>query len=292
MVTIAIVDQSFPMDSNHNNDELGAMNVNIFRKNCEDFPKCRRAGDVIRLQEAGIQVSWFLLIVRERLRFFLKKSPQDYREKVQLLGRTTTKIDVFSCDHSGTTPTFLLNGNEVELQLDELQRFRDLWDWGQKRIATQVISKPLNSFKLSETASIEEAGDCTAMICGIFETSLLSNSQMPKGFLRIWDGTGAPRSDPLPEKSPTALAGIEHGDPPSEALVALHSTVELLNTSPYKRETAKFLSDILSVCGRVVNVAVWETPHWDFVKSNFKIGDFIRFRNVLKGTLDNGITCT
>ncbi len=57
MVTIAIVDQSFPMDSNHNNDELGAMNVNIFRKNCEDFPKCRRAGDVIRLQEAGIQVS-------------------------------------------------------------------------------------------------------------------------------------------------------------------------------------------------------------------------------------------
>ena len=73
MVTIAIVDQSFPMDSNHNNDELGAMNVNIFRKNCEDFPKCRRAGDVIRLQEAGIQVSWFLLIGRERLRFFLKK---------------------------------------------------------------------------------------------------------------------------------------------------------------------------------------------------------------------------
>jgi hypothetical protein len=59
MVTIAIVDQSLPNDSSHNGDELCAMNVNIFRKNCEDFPKCRRAGDVIRLQEAGIQVSWY-----------------------------------------------------------------------------------------------------------------------------------------------------------------------------------------------------------------------------------------
>jgi Telomeric single stranded DNA binding POT1/CDC13 len=57
MVTITIVDQSLSKESSHNGDELCAMNINIFRKNCKDFPKCRRAGDVIRLQEAGIQVS-------------------------------------------------------------------------------------------------------------------------------------------------------------------------------------------------------------------------------------------
>jgi hypothetical protein len=210
---------------------------------------------------------------------------------VQLLGRTTTKIDVFSCDYTSKNPTFLLNGMEAVLPTDELETFRVLWDWGQKRIATQAISKPLNSFKLSETASIEEAGDCTAMICGLFETSLPPNSQMPRGFVRVWDGTGTPCSDPLPEKCTAALAGIAHGDPPSEALVVLHSTVEFLNNTPYKSKMTKFLSEIFSVCGRVMNIAIWEAPHWDFVKSNFKIGDFIRFRNVLKGTFDNGLIC-
>jgi hypothetical protein len=217
---------------------------------------------------------------------------QDYLEKVQLLGRTTTKIDVFGCDYSCTTPKFHFNGNDAVLQTEEMKPFRDLWDWGQERIAKTATGKPANSFKLSETASIDEAGDCTAMICGLFETSFLANVQMPRGFLRVWDGTGAPYSDPLPEKCIAALAGIKDGDPPREALVALHSTVELLNNSKYNTETNQLLSEIISVCGRVINVAIWESPHWEFVKVNFKIGDFIRFRNVFKGTLDNGLICT
>lgn len=175
---------------------------------------------------------------------------------------------------------------------DEDEYLQTFWDWGQERIATRPTLKRMQRIKLSEVATMDEPGDCTAMVCGLFETQRLSDSPIPRGFLRLWDGTGPPSSDPLPSQGPAALAMIANGDPPSEALVALHSTIGTLNNSPYRTETTRVLSEVVSVCGRVVNVAVWESHHWDFVKRNMRVGDFIRQRNVDRGTLANGLICT
>lgn len=64
-------------------------------------------------------------------------------------------------------------------------------------------------------------------------------------------------------------------DPPSETLIAISKIKEC-------RDNRKPLIIPDRLCGRVVNVAVWEEPHWDTVTidNNVKIGDFIRLRNV------------
>ena len=66
MMTVAIVDQSLPTDDNQYGDGFRAVQVNIFRKNCEDLPKIRRAGDLLRLKDAGIQVRCCFLVKRTR----------------------------------------------------------------------------------------------------------------------------------------------------------------------------------------------------------------------------------
>jgi len=46
-----------------------------------------------------------------------------------------------------------------------------------------------------------------------------------------------------------------------------------------------------AVCGRVVNVAVWEDPSWDLVDASVRIGAFIRLRNVEDRTMASGFRC-
>ena len=210
---------------------------------------------------------------------------------MQLLGRTTTKVHVFSPDQSSLTLAFECDADGAKIVAEEKEYLETLWDWGQERMATKPTMKRAQRIKLSEVASMEEAGDCTAMVCGLYETQRISDSAIPRGYLRLWDGTGAPSSDPLPPQIPVDYTMSATGDPPTQAMVALHLTIGTLNNSPYRTETTVALSEVVSVCGRVVNLAVWESPHWDFSKRNFNVGDFIRLRNVGKGTLNTGLTC-
>ena len=145
---------------------------------------------------------------------------------MQLLGRSTTKVTVFSRDQSSST--FQCDADGTRIAADEHETLVRLWNWGQERIATKPTIRRTQRIKLSEVVSMEEPGDCTAMVCGLVESPrIVDNSPiiiMPRGYLRLWDGTGAPSSDPLPV--PSAMAMIAYGDPPTEALVALHSTIE------------------------------------------------------------------
>jgi hypothetical protein len=56
LISVALVDQSLPVVED-DDDTLHIMNVNIFRKNRIDLPKIHNAGDLLRLHDAGIQVS-------------------------------------------------------------------------------------------------------------------------------------------------------------------------------------------------------------------------------------------
>jgi hypothetical protein len=91
---------------------------------------------------------------------------------------------------------FHFDGEDIHFSLDETDMFTSLWEWGQRRLATKSTLKRSLRFKLSEGAYIEEAGDSTVMICGMYESPFPTNRQFPQGYIRVWDGTGAPMSDP------------------------------------------------------------------------------------------------
>ena len=75
-------------------------------------------------------------------------------------------------------------------------------------------------------------------------------------------------------------------DPPSTALVSLSKIKE-------SREGRPPLPVVKRLCGRVVNVAIWEEPHWSILtKSGTRAGRFVRLRNVHEGFFDDvGLNC-
>ena len=59
MISISIVDPSLPTtDDDQSEEGLHTITVNVFRKKRNDLPCVRQVGDLIRLQDAGIQVSY------------------------------------------------------------------------------------------------------------------------------------------------------------------------------------------------------------------------------------------
>ena len=75
-----------------------------------------------------------------------------------------------------------------------------------------------------------------------------------------------------------------NNDPPSEALVAISKIKECRDGRPP-------LTIPQRLCGRVMNVAIWETSHWNLV-GHLKVGEFIRLRNVKESFFPEiGIRC-
>ena len=83
-----------------------------------------------------------------------------------------------------------------------------------------------------------------------------------------------------------ALAPVEaNNDPPSEALVAISKLKEGRDGHPP-------LTIPQRLCGRVMNVVVWENSHWNQVAPHLNIGDFVRLRNVKESFFPEiGIRC-
>jgi len=76
--------------------------------------------------------------------------------------------------------------------------------------------------------------------------------------------------------------------------------VERIHAETAGNTTGKESSDITmtppkSLCGRVINVAIWEKPQWDLITSShdsISIGKFIRLRNVNEECLpSSGLRC-
>lgn len=107
--------------------------------------------------------------------------------------------------------------------------------------------------------------------------------------------------DSLPIDTSDAHDSVVNGDPPVEALVSIASVVHALSSvaravndssaQSNQPSDAFMLEAPECLYGRVVNVAVWEGPHWDLVSLVVRIGTFIRLRNVEDKTMGSGFRC-
>jgi hypothetical protein len=99
-------------------------------------------------------------------------------------------------------------------------------------------------------------GDLTCLVTAVIATPpehLKGPNPVPFGYLRVWDGTGPSRTDDVPVNSLAAQAALASGDPGPDALKSVISLVKDFDTS--KKKNAALPP---ALCGRVVNVAVWE----------------------------------
>jgi hypothetical protein len=200
--------------------------------------------------------------------------------------RGNTQIDIIN---RKLTPELSYHTEDgTSFSSDEVVWMESIWKWGQERISTKTTMKHSLRCTLSDLFSKEVAGDCTTMVCGYYEVSPLTGVQLPKGYLRVWDGTGLSISDPLPQITQSSMAMIKSGDPPQKAIVSLYFSIMNLNKDSFGYDTEK-LNEIRCVCGQVVNLAIWETPHWEYITSHIKVGNFIRLQNVQKELLNNNI---
>ncbi|GMI06572.1 hypothetical protein TrLO_g3163 [Triparma laevis f. longispina] len=124
-------------------------------------------------------------------------------------------------------------------------------------------------------------GDLTCLVTAVIPNPDQADRNTPFGFLRVWDGSGKSQSDPLPAESPFAKDAIAKGDPGVDAMISVHSA------SKSRKQKAP-----PSLCGRVVNVAVWEAPHWEYITNGWmggpKIaaGAWVRLRNIWDSTMN------
>ena len=85
----------------------------------------------------------------------------------------------------------------------DLPRAQNLWNWGQTRISEHPTMSPNCHLSIAgvgdhnDNAEISEPGDLTAAVTAIIPMpEHLRRRDTPRGFIRLWDGTGPSRSDP------------------------------------------------------------------------------------------------
>jgi len=278
IMSVHLVDESLPLAADEGlgvEEPVRSISINIFAEERSALPDLSRGGDVLRLHRVHIQ---------------------DFNGDIQLVGRLGSSYVVFRGDQEDLSKedwTVLPTAKaEFEMTPQDRTRFIELWKWGQKRFLSHATMRLSHSFRLSEISvqgTVDEKdliehnikGDITALVCAVIPVpSQQISGVTPRGFLRIWDGTGGPFSDPPPPTT-NAKSLIERGDPPSDVLVKLASVVRKI----------RFVKDNMAleppptVAGRVVNLAVWEEAAWDFIIRSVPAGSFVRLRNIAQGVI-------
>lgn len=256
---------------------INSVTCNIFVKpgQYETLPMIRYAGDIVRLSDVHIQ-SW--------------------NDEVQLVSTknstyVTLRGNGMKPDGTQTNPEMFPTDDEnVVLSDIEWEHMLDMWHWAQRRMMLHATMKVAHRFRLSDmhlpdsthTEAYGEAntrGDLTAMVAAVIPivTDRSVAGVTPRGFLRVWDGTGIPKSDVLPVDSEEARTSVQDGDPPPDALIKIARIVRKLKELRQNED----IQPPAKLSGRVANVAIWEKQHWELIENGYvTVGTFIRLRNV------------
>jgi len=313
MVNIHLIDESLPPtkivnDSNENNSNAdntpgnpsargGAIHVpsismNVFNADKAKLPVIRYAGDVIRAHRVAVQ---------------------EYNGEIQLVGRRNSSFYVVrprnetqmlqNPQGQGLIESYTASKPSI-LDVDDYMRMRDLWRWGRKRFSEHPTLHAKDRFVIADMGPSDDGeramagvpiertinnGDLIAMVTAIIpQPPEQVSDRTPRAFLRLWDGTGRPESDPIPVNGLIARQATQ--DPPASVLTAINKIVPTLTKvgSEDEDEDIENFDPPKCLCGRVVNVAIWEAAQWERIRSNesgIRVGKFVRLKNVNDGRL-------
>jgi hypothetical protein len=135
---------------------------------------------------------------------------QEWKGDVQLLGRRASSYVVVrpqSSESNAPVDDWSIISTAkggTTFGAEDTERAAALWHWAQARLASHPTLKPSTKMKLSDLsrqdqreATEENHGDLTVMVSAILPVpDGLKTASTPLGFLRVWDGTGTPTSDP------------------------------------------------------------------------------------------------
>lgn len=289
MVGIALVDETLPLAEPDPATKLvefvHTVNLNIFAKHREDLPDLRCAGDVLRAHRVKLQ---------------------EWNDEMQLLGLRASSYVTFrsnSVNIPGDESDYVIiptAKNVFTNTAEDKCVFVKHWKWARNRLYSYATMKESQSFKLCDMGRQgynqmdlymdgNTRGDLTVIVTAVIPyPPEVASSSTPKGFLRVWDGTGLPESDPLPVSSQAAKDAVSNGDPPVEVVTKLAKLTEKLR---HVRQNSD-LETPKATAGRVANVVIWEKSHWKLVDNAVGVGSCIRLRNVLEERMPNdGLRC-
>jgi hypothetical protein len=261
--------------------------INMFAVQREKLPQILYAGDVMELYNVQLG-QWNGQV--QMTGFKTGPSYVVHRCRRNNGGATTlVRNNILPNDSSDMEETLIYSANpNFRVTKRTKRRMRERWTWAQKRLLFHPTMKPSHRFTLSDlkfTGDLhveqtygEMNGDLTVMVTAIFLAPSNEGRRgiSPIGYLRVWDGTGKPTPDPLPCDTIHAREATRNGDPPMEAVVKLAEII-------YKIQKIRDNADLQppkELSGRVANVAIWESPQWEFINHVVQVGSFIRLRNV------------
>ncbi len=282
-MSVTLVDDSLPLCENAASDDdsfVQSIVINIFvgYKQKERLPQLLFAGDVMLLHDVELST---------------------WKDEEQLMGRKSSRYIVYRDDYQGPKPQDVVNATVLppgtSLTPQQRARMQELWKWAQRRFLLHASMKLAHSFKLSDmklqgtqssAAEGEVEGDLCVMVTAIIPMpEELRQPTNPSGFLRVWDGTGPPISDPWPIDNPAGFQAAQKGDPPQACLIRIAQISQKLREIHSNPD----LNPPKALCGRVATVAIWEKENWQLIQEwAIVVGSFVRIRNVKDQKLFKG----
>jgi hypothetical protein len=126
---------------------------------------------------------------------------QEWKGDIQLVGNTLSSYVVVR--KSGDDWDILSTANNTfTFSPSDETRAKQLWNWAQERLGSHSTINVEHQFTLASIVANEDNGhlqdqDLTVMVTAKFPFPLNARSAvMPRGFLRVWDGTGTSTTDP------------------------------------------------------------------------------------------------
>jgi hypothetical protein len=238
---------------------------------------------------------------------------QKWKDDVQIFGnKAATSYTVVRNTRLGWKVYPTAPGSVPFTESDE-RRSRTLWHWARGWVQENATINPDHCFTLADVPKISEGDeehlkdrDITVMVTGKYAYPGPPDGISPKGFLRVWDGTGFAPSDPYvrmlhhrtfdffslsknshstisffhASRPPLESVGTQNAaagrgdDPPPAAVSKAASIAQGLQATIGAMKLPKAL------CGRVANAVIWEDAHWSLINEHAPIGTFLRLRNV------------
>ncbi|KAL7543791.1 hypothetical protein ACHAXR_013242 [Thalassiosira sp. AJA248-18] len=274
----------------------------LFSKDKSKLPVVRSAGDVICCQKVFLQTyngpqlcakkTSSIVIVRPRQarcpgddELHNSMSPNDWSASC-------------SCHES----------NDEIHSTTQWQLVDNLWRWGQHRLSVHPTMSPNCHLSIDNVGDyhnnngnnnleVSISGDLTAAVTAIIPMpEHLRRRDTPRGYIRLWDGTGPSRTDPLP-LNPTAGSipnQPPHNDPPQKVLIEIEKILANISSSsecpPENLGGPCNIQAPISLCGRVINAIIWEDQLWNLIyrENIIDVGSFIRLRNINNAKLPSG----